>query len=124
MLLADYLREQTALGDCYEANARFLVDKFLFARKNADDFRLVHGIAIGQEGSPIDGLEFGHCWIEHKKNEVWDFSNGRNIKMPKEVYYLLGKIDPNKTIKYKIEDIRNWLLKSKHWGPWELQAPR
>ena len=62
-------------GDCYQANAKEIMynDKLKGAL-------LIHGIALLSS----DRKPFGHCWIE-KGNTVYDFSNGRDIKINKDV---------------------------------------
>ena len=84
-------------GDCYQANAKELMYDSKF--KNAV---LIHGIALLSS----DKKPFGHCWIE-KGNTVYDFSNGKNLKVSKKVYYALGHIpvDGYKNHKYKIKDV-------------------
>jgi len=82
-------------GDCYQANGNEFI-----STDNSNTI-LVHGIVINQ----IDNLPMGHCWLEetiirnkgtNKEFEYTickDFSNGRNIELPKELYYLFGNID-------------------------------
>ena len=72
-------------GDCYEANGRHLLNQGFVDK--AGGHVLVHGVAI----LSTDGKPFGHCWIE-KGNTVYDYSNGKNIKIPKKVFYSLGQI--------------------------------
>ena len=68
------------IGDCYEANGRFVMD----SDKN---YMLCHGVAILK----TDGLPFGHCWIENG-DFVIDKSNGLDIKLPIDYYYSMGNI--------------------------------
>lgn len=110
--------EAKGLGDCYEATGRFMLDN-----PESTDYYLVHGMATGQEGSPIEGLKFGHSWLE-KDGMVRDIANGKNFELPKQIYYLLGKIDENEVYRYTKKEVMEWIMKAEHWGPWELKAPR
>ena len=103
-------------GDCYQANAKELMYDSKF--KNAI---LIHGIAL----LSADKKPFGHCWIE-KGNTVYDFSNGKKIKINKNVYYNMGGIPVkgHKNYKYKLEEVRIKILKTGHWGPWDSKPPR
>ena len=93
------------------------------------NYILVHGEVTGQ--GPLEGVKYGHCWIEDG-DIVIDVSNGRNIRMPKEVYYLLGRIGSPETArfgieagnlhKYTWEEAREKILQHEHWGPWDLET--
>ena len=106
-------------GDCYEANGRHLLNQGSVDK--ASGYVLVHGVAILQ----TDGKPFGHCWIE-KSNTVYDYSNGKNINMPKKVFYSLGQIPAKgyKNYAYKFKDLRKQVFKYEHWGPWDSKPPR
>ena len=103
-------------GDCYEANGRYFMDNCY----RDPDLRLVHGEVMGQ--GELQGISYGHCWCE-KGNQVLDFSNGRNIKIDKKIYYLLGKIDRlNNTHVYDQKTFNENILEFQHWGPWDLKT--
>ena len=105
-------------GDCYVANAKYFQDKFRTNKKA----RLVHGEVQMQNQYPV--ITYGHCFIVDG-NVVIDVSNGRNIKMNKRLYYLLGRIDEHdNVIEYTQEDVLKNILKYKHWGPWHLKTKR
>lgn len=101
------------MGDCYEAGCRLILE--------LDDFkyRLVHGMVNGQ--GKLSGLRFGHCWVETSKL-VYDFSNGRELVIPKEEYYAIGRINPNECKYYTCDEAREWILKTQHWGAWEMSG--
>ena len=65
------------------------------------------------------------CWIE-KGNQVLDYSNGKNLKINKKKYYELGGIPvkPYKLYKYTSTEMAVKMIKSEHWGPWDLKPPR
>jgi hypothetical protein len=113
-------------GDCYQANGNEFI-----STDNSNTI-LVHGIVINQ----IDNLPMGHCWLEetiirnkgtNKEFEYTickDFSNGRNIELLKELYYLFGNIDSKKQIKYNKEEYLHKIFDTKNWGPWDLKCDR
>jgi hypothetical protein len=97
-------------GNCFQANGQ----KFMF--DFPPDALLVHGIVVGQ--GAIEGVLHSHCWIE-KGDMVYDFSEGRELVLPKERYYKIGKIDENNVKKYTLEEARKFILDTKNWGPWD-----
>lgn len=102
----------SADGDCFEVSAKHI----LYA--NPDDI-LVHGMVSGQGN--VKGVRYRHAWCEDfSGGMVIDKSNGRDISMPKDVYYALGNINPKEVIKYNFEEVRINILDHEHWGPWEL----
>ena len=70
-------------------------------------------------------MDMKYTWLE-KGNTVYDFSNGKNLKVSKKVYYTLGHIpvDGYKNYKYTINDVRKKVLQTGHWGPWDSKPPR
>ena len=81
---------------------------------------LVHGEVAGQ--GPLEGLTYGHAWVLDG-DTVIDRSNGRNLRVPKVVYYALGGIEHIGNLhKYTWEQARTLIVKNKHWGPWELKT--
>ena len=112
----DMRRVASALGDCYEANGRYFMDNCY----RDPDLRLVHGEVMGQ--GELQGISYGHCWCE-KGNLVLDFSNGRDIKIDKKIYYLLGGIDRlNNTHVYDRDAFNECLDEFYNWGPWHLKT--
>ena len=103
-----------ALGDCYQAGGRLIMNFF-----GDKDHKLVHGMVNGQ--GPLSGIRFGHCWVE-SKDTVLDHSNGKKRELPKQVYYNLGNIKADECYYYTPEESSKWMLKSKHWGPWEMSG--
>ena len=80
---------------------------------------VVHGEVEGQ--GKIKGIRYGHAWIEDDVY-VYDFSNGRNLMLLKEVYYYLGKIiqDKPKLYKYTFRQAREKMIETGEYGPWDL----
>jgi len=117
------------LGDCYEVHGRMMM------RPSGRNFILVHAEVMGQ--GQLAGVPYGHCFLINKlTGTVTDRSNGRNIQMPKEVYYLLGKIDQSeywddsmgrvsrtpKIFEYTQEEAIEWMTETGTFGPWELET--
>jgi hypothetical protein len=115
-----YDRRQAASGgDCYEANGQYFMERAIFPGKEKN-LRLVHGEVTGQ--ASMEGVNYGHCWVEDG-DTVIDMSNGKNVRMPKKVYYALGNIDRNDNMHvYTPEQFRKKVLDYQHWGPWDLRT--
>ena len=120
-----------SLGDCYEVHGRFMLNNF----GKADEYILVHAEVIGQ--GQLSGVPYGHCFLIHKATDtVHDMSNGRSIEMPREIYYLLGKIDQSrywddeqgpvertpKIYEYTRDEVMEWMGETGTFGPWELET--
>jgi hypothetical protein len=113
----------TARGDCYEAACGYMLD-----HRDDADLRLVHGEVSGQ--GPLQGITFGHAWVEDG-DWVIDQSNGRDIRMPRSMYYAIGNIDAHNNIhRYTFAEMRERCLgkvdckNSGTYGPWELETER
>jgi predicted ABC-type ATPase len=111
---------KTKGGDCFVKAGSFCL------LHNSYDFigepYLVHAEVRGQ--GKIEGLRYGHAWVEDDKN-VYDFSNGREIIMPKQVYYYYGDIktdDPKKYQRYTFQEARDKMSKTKNYGSWDIET--
>lgn len=114
-------------GDCFEAAGRWMMNNF----SAGDDTFLVHGEIRGR--GPLQDIWFGHAWIE-QGDEVIEVAGGKNIRMPKHIYYILGTIDQpyyqdrkmhppkNNVLKYTRLQTMEKLAEFKTWGPWELET--
>ncbi len=100
-------------GDCYQAAGRLMME---WANPSSI---LVHGMVNGQ--GKLDGLRFGHAWVE-KGSTVYDYSNGKELSLPKKVYYQMGGIKKQDNKYYKWRDSLKWMTKSGHWGPWQMSG--
>jgi hypothetical protein len=101
------------VGDCYCAAGRYLMDHGI----NKPNLVLVHGEVVGQ--GKISGISYGHAWIEDG-DMVIDVSKGKKLELPKVFYYALGQIDESKLLKYNLEQMREKILETGQWGPWDL----
>ena len=103
-------------GNCFEANGKVLIGLFIEDKSFARQHFLCHGIVIGQEGTPVEGQEFTHGWLE-LGDVVFDHSNGKEVVMRKELYYEAGEI--KNIIRYTGEEAIQLLYKTQHYGPWD-----
>lgn len=109
-------------GDCYEAAVHYILDHCLGmgVKEPNHDLRLVHAEVAGQ--GPMSGTTFGHAWVEDG-DTVIDQSNGRDIRMPKALYYRLGQIHELDNIHiYSPEEARSKMLEHEVYGPWDLKG--
>jgi hypothetical protein len=113
-----------AKGDCYYIAGQFAMHK-MFAPAQIDfigEPYIVHAEVKGQ--GKIEGLRYGHAWIEDDEN-VYDYSNGRQIKMPKIIYYLIGDIrtdNPKKYMKYTFPEARKKMVDTGTYGSWDIDT--
>jgi hypothetical protein len=113
-----------AKGDCYYIAGQFAMHK-MFAPAQIDfigEPYIVHAEVKGQ--GKIEGLRYGHAWIEDDEN-VYDYSNGRQIKMPKMIYYLIGDIrtdNPKKYMKYTFSEARKKMVDTGTYGSWDIDT--
>ena len=121
----------SSLGNCYEVHGRFMMDNF----REAGEYILVHAEVMGQ--GQLAGAPYGHCFLIHKTTDmVHDLSNGRDLKMPRVIYYHLGKIDQSrywddelgrvertpKIFEYTQREVMKWMSETGTFGPWELET--
>ena len=110
--------EEENLGDCFEVAATWVA--YASLHDDPKETVLVHGIVAGTGGS-IKGIRYCHAWVE-VGDHVVDLSCGRDIKLEKDLYYIIGQISPEKVVRYKREEVKDRLFKSEHYGPWELDS--
>jgi hypothetical protein len=114
-------------GNCYEVAGNIAMDKKMpkSLRNKTIKFNgtpyLVHAQVTGQ--GAIDNVKYGHAWVEDDVF-VYDFSNGRELIIPKELYYFIGKIEMKKPIyyRYPFDVAVEKMLSTEHYGPWELKT--
>jgi transposase len=107
---------EAPVGDCFEAAYKKLYEVF----REHPEAKLVHAIVTGQ--GPIKGVQHGHAWVEIG-DTVLDYSNGRTIEMPKQIYYAVGNIDPSNSDEYKTysyKEMADISMDQGTYGPWEL----
>ena len=101
-------------GDCFTAAVNYMIDNG-HGNKN---LRVVHGMVAGQ-GS-LHGWDFTHAWCEDGDNII-DNSNGTNMKIPKQLYYLIGNIKPEECRYYDMNGVFEQIEKYSVTGPWEIE---
>ena len=107
-------------GDCYEAAGQYMMAQCQFGDGEDCNLTLVHGEVMGQ--GALEGITFGHAWLL-KGDLAIDKSNGRNIELPKQLYYALGGIDSIGNVhEYDWDAARDNILTYQHWGPWDLET--
>jgi hypothetical protein len=131
--------EITGQGDCYEVALDFTV--FGVPAEERHRYRVAHGTPLGE--GPIEGIRYGHAWIEHTApiperpdnvpftDEEWedltrftavtviDKSNGNDVVMPRSLYYALGCIDFESVRRYTFDEAGRHAVTTGVYGPWE-----
>ena len=116
------MAKKQKLGDCYQAagtialNSRFKIGD--------NDFigtpYVVHAEVSGQ--GAIAGIRYGHAWIEDDIF-VYDFSNKRELIVPKQLYYAIGNVntkDKTKYRKYTFAQARKKMIDTGTYGSWDI----
>ena len=109
-------------GDCYVVAGRIALNNRLPKRENREfvgEPYVIHAQVIGQ--GAIEGLKYGHAWVEDDIY-VYDYSNGRELKIPKVVYYKLGQVIEQQPIyfKYTFGEAKRKMAETGHFGSWDL----
>lgn len=119
-------------GDCYEAAANFILHRSTLhmmsggkvggSAEEVANFIVVHAEVMGQ--GPLEGTSFGHAFvIDTASDTVIDQSNGRDIRLPRMIYYAIGAIEEiGNYHEYTPEEVMENLIKYKHYGPWDLKT--
>lgn len=110
--------KQNKNGDCFQAAGKYIMDVSLFDQSS--DCVLVHGIVTGQ--GMVKGIRFLHAWVE-KGDLVIDKSNGRDLNVPKNLYYALGHINPQETVRYTWKEAAHKMATTRNYGPWDIEEP-
>jgi hypothetical protein len=110
------------MGDCYLVAGQMAMGTF-YKNKYDSEFigtpYLVHAEVVGQ--GAIEGIRYGHAWVEDDVF-VYDFSNGRELTVPKALYYQMGQIikQQPKYFRYTFEEATKKMVETKHYGSWDL----
>ena len=103
-------------GDCFQAAFNWALALDV---EDYDKAVLCQGMVYGQ--GPLEGKKFSHAWCE-MGNKVYDYSNKKQLKISKAVYYHIGKIDESSVYKYPIEKALAKSVKHRHYGPWDFKG--
>ena len=108
-------------GDCYQTSGGIAIDGGIKGIEFVGKPYVVHAEVRGQ--GDLMGVRFGHSWVEDDEF-VYDYSNGKDLKIPKFFYYYLGdiqKVEP-KYYRYTFAQAKKKMLESGHFGSWELET--
>lgn len=108
-------------GDCYQTSGTIAMDGGIRGVEFVGKPYVVHAEVRGQ--GDLMGVRFGHSWVEDDEF-VYDYSNGKDLKIPKFFYYYLGdiqKVEP-KYYRYTFAQAIKKMLESGHFGSWELET--
>lgn len=112
-----------AKGDCYVVAGRAALNgvNSMGGNKFIGTPYVVHAEVSGQ--GDLEGMRYGHAFVEDDVN-VYDFSNNRQIVLPKEVYYAIGEIKTVKPkhYKYTFSQACKKMAESGHFGSWDLKT--
>lgn len=112
-------KKYTDDGDCFSKNGEiFLQYQIIFGDDKEiapDEGKLVHCIA-GLTRPPYKN--YVHCYIERDGMAI-DKSNGNDVIIPIEVYQALGSIKDENCVRYTRQEVRELILKTERWGPWD-----
>lgn len=113
-----------AVGDCYEMAGMFAMGN-VFAPHKIDFIGkpyIVHAEVQGQ--GAISDLRYGHAWVEDDVF-VYDYSNNRELTIPKALYYSIGDVNPDnpkKYRKYTFAEARAKMVETRHYGCWDIET--
>jgi len=102
-------------GKCYQNAVYYMYDHL-----DDPDFRVVHGWVTGR--GEIEGIRYSHAWIEHEGTGMCidpSLHPESPLIMPRLAYYHMGKIDPERILKYTADEMNEWSVKTGKFGPWE-----
>ena len=110
-----------AKGDCYETSGRIAIDGGIKGIEFVGKPYLVQAEVRGQ--GDLMGVRFGHSWIEDDEF-VYDYSNGKELKIPKVFYYYLGDIQTiePRYYRYTFAQAKKKMIETGHFGSWELET--
>jgi hypothetical protein len=113
---------KTGKGDCYYVGGTAVINEHIDDREYIGELHLVHAEVQGQ--GDISHIRYGHAWIEDDVN-VYDFSNNRELIIPKIVYYAIGDVKTDNPLKYQrytFNEARRKMVESGHYGCWDLDV--
>lgn len=108
-------------GICYEAAALATFDKRYDTREAV--CVLCHGYPrlTKQAGEYPPGTLYGHAWLEREDpvHGAVCIDAVTNTIVPKDVFYTVGRIDPEFVSVYQPVEVWDYLVLHRHYGPWE-----
>lgn len=114
-------------GDCFQAAAEMVLEQWnmFSALPLIEGGVVVHGFP---RLSIEPHLPHAHAWVEVEQElpgdkaalltVVYDYSNGKQTEMPKEMYYKIGHIDDGHLRRYSVADLKKMIIAHETYGPW------
>jgi len=112
-------------GDCFELAGKIAMGSNYGNKIPEISYKgtpyVIHAQVEGQGN--IQGLKYGHAWVEDDIF-IYDFSNGKELQIPKEIYYAIGNIKTLKPYyyKYTFKEALNKMVDTGHYGSWDLKT--
>lgn len=101
------IKQKSKLGDCIIVACNNVIDN--------KDLLFCYAYVMGQKH--LVGQRILHAWNE-LGDLVFDDSNGKEITMRKEKYYIIAKIKEKDVTRQKAEEVMSLMLKTKKYGGW------
>mgnify|MGYP003152146658 CR=1 FL=1 len=115
-------------GECYDLAGNWVCEN--------PAHTLVHAEVTGQ--GDIEGIRYGHAFAEylgdhegkdyegegtlespiHGLPMMWVYDPSADARLPADLYYRLGQIDPNTVLRYSAEEALEQSALNSNWGPW------
>lgn len=126
-------------GDCFQSAVKVMFEVLTPEQRN--NAKICHGVPMGQ--GRIEGIRFDHAWVEvttktdfgdadpndpqvkllmerfPTQTVVYDYSNGRELQIPKELYYAIGQIDEESVKRFSAKQAQVEMTERGFYGPWE-----
>lgn len=126
-------------GDCFQSAVRVMFD--VLNPEDRKKAKICQGVPMGQ--GQIAGVRFDHAWVEVTRKTdfgdadpsdpqvkfmmerfptqviVYDYSNGKELQLPRELYYAIGQIDGDDVKRFSAEEAQTEMREKGFYGPWE-----
>lgn len=118
-------------GNCFTLAAGFVISPLPrtlcsaagipYCKDERGPFRIVHGTPVGTSGE-IVGMRHWHAWVEVETGAgewtVLDYSNGKDVRIPRLLYYAIGRLDESCVWRFTLAEAERLRRKHRHCGPW------
>jgi GNAT superfamily N-acetyltransferase len=126
-------------GDCFQSAVKVMFD--VLSSEDRKKAKICQGVPMGQ--GQIAGIRFDHAWVEVTRKTdfgdadpndpqvkfmmerfptqviVYDYSNGKELQLPRELYYAIGQIDGDDVRRFSAEEAQTEMIEKGFYGPWE-----
>ena len=100
-------------GTCYRDAYDWMTTK---GHEMGDSAKLAHATVTGV-GNNVKGIEYGHAFILINDSFVIDVATGKELLIPKDIYYKTGNVKDVKL--YTFMEMLKVSLEQETSGPWE-----